>query len=51
MIRYEVAGTGTVAPTDVDAVVSSDHDLVLYTCTPGGQTRVCVFCDRAADTP
>lgn len=51
VIRYEVAGTGTVAPTDVDAVVCSGHDLVLYTCTPGGQTRVCVFCDRAADTP
>ncbi len=51
IIDYTVSATGTVAPTDVEAVVNSGHDLVLYTCTPGGQTRVCVFCDRIeADT-
>ena len=48
-IRYQVSETGTVAPSDVDAVVNSGHDLVLYTCTPGGQTRVCVFCDRVTE--
>lgn len=48
-IDYVVAETGTVAPTDVDAVANSGHDLVLYTCTPGGQTRVCVFCDRVTE--
>lgn len=46
VIAYQVTDTGTVAPSAVDAVVNSGHDLVLYTCTPGGQTRVCVFCDR-----
>lgn len=51
IIDYTVSATGTVAPTDVETVVNSGHDLVLYTCTPGGQTRVCVFCDRIeADT-
>ena len=39
----------TVAPDDVDAVQNSGYDLVLYTCTPGGATRVVVFCDRVAD--
>jgi len=34
-------------PTDVDAVQNSGYDLVLYTCTYGGKTRVVVFCDRS----
>ena len=33
-------------PTDVDAVKNSGYDLVLYTCTYGGKTRIVVFCDR-----
>lgn len=44
--EYEVALVGTVTPSDVDSVQNSDHDLVLYTCTYSGQTRVAVFCDR-----
>lgn len=36
----------TLAPDDVNAVQNSGYDLVLYTCTPGGATRVAVFCDR-----
>lgn len=46
--RYEVAAMETLAPTEVDAVQNSGYDLVLYTCTYGGRTRVTVFCDRAA---
>lgn len=38
-----------LAADAVDAVQNSGHDLVLYTCTPGGATRVAVFCDRAAE--
>lgn len=48
-ISYTVASLATIAPTQVDAVVNSGHDLVLYTCTPGGQSRVCAFCDRAEE--
>jgi len=31
----------------VEAVEHSGHDLVLYTCTYGGKTRIVVFCDRS----
>ena len=43
---YEVTGLDTLNPIEVDAVQNSGHDLVLYTCTKGGKTRVTVFCDR-----
>lgn len=43
---YTVVESGTLAPTEVEAVQNSGHDLVLYTCTYGGATRVVVFCDR-----
>ena len=39
----------TLAPDAVDAVQNSGYDLVLYTCTPGGATRVVAFCDRATE--
>lgn len=43
---YEVAHIETLKPTEVEAIQNSGHDLVLYTCTYGGQTRLTVFCDR-----
>lgn len=39
----------TLAPDAVDVVQNSGYDLVLYTCTPGGATRVVAFCDRVTD--
>lgn len=39
----------TLAPDAVDAVQNSGYDLVLYTCTLGGATRVVAFCDRASE--
>ena len=47
--HYEVAEIETLQPTAVDEVQNSGYALVLYTCTPGGRTRVTVFCDRAAE--
>lgn len=44
--NYAVASVQTLQPDDVDAVQNSGHALTLYTCTPGGATRVTVFCDR-----
>ena len=44
---YSVTEIDTVSPESVDTVLHSGHDLVLYTCTPGGRTRVTIFCDRA----
>ena len=46
---YAVEKTETLDPTSVDAVKNSDCDLVLYTCTIGGKTRVCVFCNRVPE--
>ena len=48
---YEVTGLDTLNPIEVDAVQNSGHDLVLYTCTYEGKTRVTVFCDRKKETP
>ena len=39
----------TLAPDAVDEVQNSGYDLVLYTCTPGGATRVVAFCDRVTE--
>lgn len=47
---YEVVAMDTLAPTEVEAVQNSGHDLVLYTCTYGGRTRVTVFCDRPEES-
>lgn len=47
--HYSVAGTQVLQPTEVDAVQNSGYDLVLYTCTIGGRSRVVVFCNRTAD--
>lgn len=43
---YAVKRIETLNPTDVEEVILSGYDLVLYTCTYGGATRVVVFCDR-----
>lgn len=43
---YSIAKIDTVDPYDVDTVLNSEFDLVLYTCTLGGKTRVTVFCNR-----
>lgn len=47
---YEVVMHKVVEPTEVEAVTESSHDLVLYTCTKGGERRIAVFCDLAEDS-
>ena len=47
--RYALQELSTLAPDAVDAVQNSGYDLVLYTCTPGGATRVVAFCDRVTE--
>lgn len=44
--HYKLASLKTLSADAVDAVQNSGYDLVLYTCTPGGTTRVVAFCDR-----
>ena len=46
---YAVEKIETLKPTEVNAVQNSGYDLVLYTCTKGGKTRVTVFCNRAVE--
>lgn len=43
---YYVEARDVLDPTAVDAVLDSPFDLVLYTCTYGGENRVAVFCNR-----
>ena len=45
-IIYSVAEIKVVDPKAVDAVINSGFDLVLYTCTYSGSTRLAVFCSR-----
>lgn len=49
VIEYSVAEVKTMDPTLVDEVENSGYDLVLYTCTIGGRTRVVVYCERLVD--
>lgn len=44
--NYEVVTVNVIEPTDIEAVKDPALDLVLYTCTYGGQKRVMVGCQR-----
>ena len=41
---YEVVLLETLAPTATEEMITSGFDLSLYTCTPGGGSRVTVRC-------
>ena len=48
--RYVLMHDPKVLASDaVDAVQNSDYDLVLYTCAPGGTSRVVAFCNRTIE--
>lgn len=49
VVTYALTSLQTIAPTNIDAVQFSGHDLVLYTCTPGGAYRVTAFFDRVTE--
>lgn len=42
---YCVSEIETLQPADVDALISGDWDLTIFTCTVGAQTRIAVRCD------
>lgn len=46
VVLYGVEFVDVLDPGAVAAVKNSDFDLVLYTCTYGGENRVAVFCNR-----
>lgn len=43
---YEVWEIEILQPTDLEAMIESDYDLTLYTCTTGGKTRLTVRCNK-----
>lgn len=43
---YSVVSVEKLIPSEVETVQKSGYNLVLYTCTKGGQARIVVFCDR-----
>ena len=43
---YEVVLRETLAATATEEMITSGFDLSLYTCTPGGNSRVTVRCNR-----
>lgn len=44
---YQVAAVEAMAPTAIEEMTAGDWPLTLFTCTPGGRSRVAVRCDRA----
>lgn len=44
---YKVVALDILDPYAVEEVVAGEFDLTLFTCTYGGATRVCVYCERA----
>ena len=49
LIEYTVADVEIIDPRNVYDVINSEYDLILYTCTTGGQSRVTVRCNRTQD--
>ena len=47
VVLYAVEAVDVLDPEAVDTVKNSGFDLVLYTCTYGGGSRIAVFCNRA----
>ena len=46
IFSYQVKKTEILAPDAVSDMTSGDWNLTLFTCTPGGTSRVAVRCDR-----
>ncbi len=45
--NYTVTSVEILQPTDTELVKDTGDDLILYTCTYGGRTRVVVRCEKA----
>lgn len=46
VIQYQVVAIESLSPHDVEKLTTGDWDLTLFTCTPGGERRVTVRCNR-----
>lgn len=43
---YQVLFTEVLEPTDVLEMIDNEYDLTLYTCTPDGQKRITIRCNK-----
>ncbi len=48
VVSFQMVEQETLEPNDEKAMTTGDWDLTLFTCTPGGQTRVTVRFQRLA---
>lgn len=46
VFSYEVCETETLSPDKISEMTSGEYPLTLFTCTPGGKSRVSVRCGR-----
>ena len=46
VVSFQMVERETLEPNDEEAMTTGDWDLTLFTCTPGGQTRVTVRFER-----
>lgn len=46
VVSFQMVERETLEPNDEEAMTTGDWDLTLFTCTPGGQTRVTVRFQR-----
>ncbi len=46
VLSFQMVEQETLEPNDEEAMITGDWDLTLFTCTPGGQTRVTVRFQR-----
>lgn len=44
---FSVAKTAVLQPTQVEDVITAPYPLTIFTCTPGGQSRFVVYCERS----
>lgn len=44
--NYVVESSELLKPTDIEKMETGDWDLTLFTCTPGGASRVTIRCNR-----
>ena len=44
VFHYQVVSLETLKPTQIEDMITGDWDLNMFTCNPGGQTRMAVRC-------
>jgi len=48
--NYVVREVVTIQATAVQEVINNKYDLILYTCTTGGQKRLAAYCERVEES-